>query len=215
VGQAYTAQADYESAIAIWQQLYYWQELYRIGRVAQGNDQPDIALRAFIASWEINPKFATNHLASLLIEKGELEDAENVYRRAIRMISRYDHRQPSWHQGLARLLMEQDRWSEAVEAWEDVLHTAYLHEKINNQLDQVYYEMAWAYHMSGQNQKAVEAIEQAVAQNPTLRSLLRAGQIYEAIGDRQKAVNAYRQVIDTDPNHQTAQEGIDRLENSQ
>lgn len=213
VGLAYESQGNFSSAVGIWQQLGYWQELYRVGQVARRGGQREIAMQAYIASWEINPKFATNQLASLLLEEGDLIAAERVYRRAISVISPYDQRQPSWHQGLARLLMKQQRWSEAIASWEHVIRIAHLNEKVVDELDRIYYEMAWAYSMIGQHEEAVAAIEQAVEHESGARYLLRAGKIYEASGDVEEALDAYRQVLATNPNHQAAQEAIGRLEN--
>jgi len=76
-----------------------------------------------------------------------------------------------------------------------------------------YYEMAYAYQLNKQPVQAITAIEQALAlmTPPNAGYYVRAGSIYEWVGDKNRALNAYRQALLIDPRNAAALEGVERL----
>jgi tetratricopeptide (TPR) repeat protein len=77
--------------------------------------------------------------------------------------------------------------------------------------------MAWAYHRSGQADKAITAIEKTLELLTTDKSIapgdarLRAGKIYEVAGMTQKALEADQRVLQLEPVNDTARDAIQRL----
>jgi len=211
VGLAYESQGNYLRAAEVWQQVGNAAALIRVAEGAARAEQDSVALRAFSAAWEIDPRNGTSPYADFLGQTGDLIAAERVLRAGLAKAPPYWRTIPYWHQRLARLLMEQERWREAAAAWEEVVRTAHLFYSPGSRMGDVYYGMARAYHMSGQQDKAVVAIERAVEEEPKMSYFMRAGQIYEAAGNVERAVDAYRQVLAADPNHRPAQEAIERL----
>ena len=212
VGLAYESQGDYPPAIQAWEQLADAAALIRVAKAAQAAGQTEIALQAYTTAWDIDPRNATSPYASFLQRNDDLAAAERVLREGLGRVPPYSRTIPYLHRSLANLLMGQERWAEATVAWEDVLRSAYLFYNSESHMDQVYYQMAWAYHMNGQPGEATAAIEQALVQNPTTPFFLRAGQIYETAGEREKALHAYRQVLIIDPQNETALDAIRRLQ---
>jgi tetratricopeptide (TPR) repeat protein len=76
-----------------------------------------------------------------------------------------------------------------------------------------YYEMALAFQMDNQPQKAISSIEKAISlMKPADASYYAlAGGIYEWTGDSVRALKAYQQVLKIDPDNSTALNAISRL----
>lgn len=78
----------------------------------------------------------------------------------------------------------------------------------------VYYEWAWALNMAGEVEEAVRIIDRAVELEGgrNVDYLMRAGQIHEGAGDLGGAAQYYRAVLELQPEHRGAKEGVQRLE---
>jgi tetratricopeptide (TPR) repeat protein len=76
-----------------------------------------------------------------------------------------------------------------------------------------YYELAWAYQMMGETEKALDSIDISLDLNtdPSFWYYLRAGAIYEWAGKKQKAFWAYEQALKINPDNQSAKSGIERI----
>jgi len=185
-------------------------ELLRIGLAAHRAGDLETARRAYAAAWELDPRLATDRLALVLADLGRPEEVEQVFLSALEQVGRYDRRTPGWQRGLARLYAEQERWVEAVGAYEAALATAGYDPAFD--VGTVYYEIAWAYSRTGRHADAVAAIEIAVELDPSATSYLRLGAIHEAAGRPDLALAAYRQVLDLNPDSRPAQEAVERLE---
>jgi tetratricopeptide (TPR) repeat protein len=184
-------------------------ELLRIGLAAHRAGDLETARRAYAAAWELDPRLATDRLALVLADLGRPEEVEQVFLSALEQVGRYDRRTPGWQRGLARLYAEQERWVEAVGAYEAALATAGYDPAFD--VEPVYFEIAQAYQMSGQLDEAVRAIETAIALNPTGAAYLRAGQIYESAGNPAAALAAYRLALEAMPDNRAAVEAVERL----
>jgi tetratricopeptide (TPR) repeat protein len=182
----------------------------QLGQAAHQAGLLDTALAAYTAAWDIDPRLATARLVLVLKDLERPDEAMQIYRRSLEQVGRYDSRIPGWNRGLARLYAEQERWIEAVSAYETALAAAGTDPAF--EVESVYYEIAWAYRMAGRLAEAVEAIETAVALNPSGEVLLRAGQIYEAAGRPEAALASYRLALESLPESKPALEGVERLE---
>jgi tetratricopeptide (TPR) repeat protein len=78
----------------------------------------------------------------------------------------------------------------------------------------LYYELAWAYHLNNQPQKAVAAIEEALKliETPNVSYYLRAGIIYESGSLFENANLIYKKILIIDPSNIIAIQELDKLE---
>ena len=213
VGLAREELGDYVGAVKIWQQLEDAEGLLGVAEAAEQAGQTQVAHSAYATAWQIDPQITTGPYVSFLEKNDDLAGAEEVLRQGIQKHSSSSRVRPYWYSKLAELMMQQERWGEAIQAWQGVIAYADLFYDSESKMDRVYYQLSWAYHMDGQNAKAIDAIEKALALNPNLKFYLRAGQIYTAAGDTQSALNAYQQALAIEPNNETALEAIHHLQN--
>ncbi|OQA46345.1 MAG: Tetratricopeptide repeat protein [Chloroflexi bacterium ADurb.Bin325] len=75
-----------------------------------------------------------------------------------------------------------------------------------------YYAQAWAYHLSGQPIKALEAMETALqTMNAKQWHYLRAGRIAEEAGEHEKATAFYEKALSIDPENSEVQAALQRV----
>ncbi|WP_395408076.1 tetratricopeptide repeat protein [Pseudoduganella sp. UC29_106] len=122
--------------------------------------------------------------AELLVELGELSDAELVYQGVV--VTRHS----GWAQlGLARCQFAQQRHDEARDTLERLL-------EMNPQLMAAYDLLARTYAAMGQNVQAKKVLEDAVALSPHLVQRLRhLGEVAFESGDISGAEKAFKQVV--------------------
>lgn len=217
LGWAYEVAGDLPAAFRIWEQTGNAHALLQLAEAAARAGDLDTAQAAYSAAWALEPLGdSTAKLAQFLWRKrGDPGAAQEVLRWSLANCPACNKR-PYWLLQLADLLEAQNRWAEAAEVQQDVLASAHLMSVGNRQEDLFYSDMAWDYHMSGQVDQAVMAIEQALALKPAdAGHHLRAGQIYEAAGQVERALAAYRQVLALKPGNQAALEAVERLSNGQ
>ncbi len=77
----------------------------------------------------------------------------------------------------------------------------------------IFYEMAYAYQLNKQPAQAITAIEQALVfmLPPEAFYYVRAGSIYEWVGDNNQALHAYCQALLIDSQNAVAYDGVQRL----
>lgn len=209
--EAARAQGDEREAISVATRLQDWRTLYGIGLSARNKGDADLAIAAYRASWDINPRFAASHLARLLIDDGDLSAAETVLRGAISRVASDDHRQPRWRLELAELLMLQMRWADAITEWERAIALAPLNSRVEEEEARLYSGLAWSLYNDGQVERAITAIDLALQEKPSAGIYLRAGMIYEAAGEPEQALKHYRSALALEPGNVSVQEAIDRL----
>ena len=83
------------------------------------------------------------------------------------------------------------------------------------QFSPLYYDIAWAYKLNQQLTEAAQYIEKAIAlmETPNLGYYVRAGNIYEEMGEKEKALQAYQQALQIDPANESALQGLERVSN--
>ena len=212
MGRAYELVGDFPAAIQIWRQTRNPYALLRMADAAAQEERLDEALEAYYAAWELDPDEVTGTLAGFLWrEKGDLAAAEAVWRHSL-AVHPYSSHRAGWLRSLGDFLGKQGRWPEAIELYEQ-----FIAESPNDiKVHKVYYELAWAYHMNGQIEQAIAAIEQALLSEPSASYChQRAGQIYESAGEMERALAAYRQVLVLNPNEKNALEALERLTSHQ
>lgn len=207
MGRAYELVGDLPAAIEVWRQTENVDALLRVADSATQAGYLDDALEAFYAAWELDPEEGVGPLAGFLWrEKGDPTAAEAVWRQSL-AAHPYSRDHAGWLRSLGDFLSAQGRWPEAVEVYEQ-----FIVESPNDiKVHKVYYELAWAYHMNGQADQAIIAIEQALILNREWYVVLRAGQIYESAGETEKAWVAYQEVLNLNPTNKTALEALERL----
>lgn len=208
--RAYEFTSEYDQAITLWRGAGNVEALMELGLTLQQAGRLEEAAAAYSAAWELDARPVTARLTSVLSDLGRLEEAERVYQAALDRVSRIDVRRPGWYRGLGRLYVQQDRWIEAVGAYEAALAAARFNPAF--EVETVYFEIALSYKMAGMNADAVAAIETAVAMNPSAETYLRAGSIYEAAGNPEQALASYRLALNFDPDNKAALEAVERLE---
>jgi len=222
MARAYELLGDFSAATEIWKETGNSDALLRVADSATEAGYLDEALEAYYAAWELDPLEGTDKLASFL--ERELDDVAAAEAVLLQSLASYrsSRGRPYWLRCLVSILEAQNRWSEAAEAYQQLILAYPLLYPGDRKISRDYYEMAWAYHMSGQAQEAIAAVEQALKLNPDHpkkmpRSdlLRRAGQIYEFAGETEKALASYRQVLILRPNDKTAQEALERLTGDQ
>lgn len=80
-------------------------------------------------------------------------------------------------------------------------------------LSLAYYKVAQIYLLNNQSNEATTAIEKALnlADGHNLQYYLRAGNIYEQLGEKEKALQTYNQALTIDSDNKEAKQGIIRL----
>ena len=215
LGRAYEASGDLRAAMGIWERMGNEYALLEMGESATQARDLETAQEAYARAWVVDPGgHSTARLAGFLWgQKGDPGAAEEVLRWSLANCPSCSKR-PYWYRQLAELLEAEGRWAEAAEARQGVIQTAHLMIIRNRQEDAFYSNLAWAYHMSGQTEAALAAIDEALSlseSHPKEAILNRAGQIYEAAGEREKALGAYRQVLALDPADADARAAVARL----
>ena len=218
LAQVYEAQGNYALAISAWQQNRNAAALQRLGESARQAGQLEAARQAFQAAWEIDPiEFASLLSGFYLNEMNDAASAEAVLRQTLEGASMAPAR-PYLLRSLGRMLVAQERWAEAAQAFDEAISAAYLMIPGEGSLAELYAELAWTRHKAGQPEAALAAAGQALemAERPQDRPLnwpylLQFAQIFESAGQTQAALELYQRVLALKPGQQQALEAIERL----
>jgi tetratricopeptide (TPR) repeat protein len=215
---SYELQGDYLAAIQGWKEMGDYKALQRVGDAAAEEGDLTSAYQAYQVAWDLNPQEGTFALGDFLDkDEGDPAAAEAVYRQALEKIPYHRYR-PYWHLRLAEVLEEQSRWAEAAQSYEQAIAEVDLMYPSERRLARRYADLAWAYHMSGQTEDAMKAIEKTLQLLTTDASIsaedawMKAGVIYEGGGKIEEALAAYRRVLELNPDNAKARDAVQRLE---
>jgi CheY-like chemotaxis protein/tetratricopeptide (TPR) repeat protein len=153
--------------------------------IGQGNLRE--AIRSCVRSEEAHPRYATDFArlrAEMLVNLKQFEEAGHVY-KAI-----FESRPLGWaHLGLARTMFSQGRLDEARESLEELI-------KANPQLMGAYDLLARCNEALGDQSRAKQVLEQAVAISPHMvRRLRKLGDVALEAGDVATAEKSFKQVV--------------------
>ena len=141
-------------------------------------------------------------IAQVLMREKQFEEADTWFVQALAL----DPEHWSWYVARGNAARQAGNLNLALAVYQEVLarFPDYAYS---------YYEMAYAYQLNKQPVQAITAIEQALAlmTPPNAGYYVRAGSIYEWVGDKNRALNAYRQALLIDPRNAAALEGVERL----
>lgn len=147
--------------------------------------EPELAIREYRISmkiWDRDPE-AHFGLAEAYRAKGLLPDAERHLRRAV---SLYPGHSEAWL-NLGAVLLQQQRWPEA----EQIFHTL-ADDPTFVRPTRALVNLGWAQYMSGQNDKARESFELAVAADRNnFVALLDLGILTQEEGDPERALEYF------------------------
>jgi tetratricopeptide (TPR) repeat protein len=82
---------------------------------------------------------------------------------------------------------------------------------LNPNYDSAYNNRASVYDTKGDGAKGLPDADKAIALAPTANHFGTRALIYEKLGQRDKAIADYRAALKLDPNHKSAQDGLNRL----
>jgi len=216
--RSYELSGNFTAAIEDWKKVGDLKALLRVAKAAVQDGDLDAARQAYQAVWDLDPREGATPLANFLIKyDSDPAAAEAIYRQVLQETP-YHRYLPYWLLRLAATLEEQSKWAEAASIHEQAIREVDLMYPNGRRLARRYADLAWAYHMSGQAEKAVTAIEKTLELLPSDDSIsakdawMRAGKIYEAGGKIEESLAAYRHVLELNPDNEEARDAIQRLE---
>jgi DNA-binding NarL/FixJ family response regulator/Tfp pilus assembly protein PilF len=153
--------------------------------IGQGNTREAIISAA--AGENAHPRYAADFMrlrAELLVSHGDLVAAGELYQAVI------DTKPTAWAQlGLARTLMQQQRFEEAQKSLEAIVHD-------NPKFMAAYDLLAQVYEKTEQAPKAQKVLEEAIAISPHMvRRLRHHGEVALEAGDPAVAEKSFKQVV--------------------
>jgi tetratricopeptide (TPR) repeat protein len=108
---------------------------------------------------------------------------------------------------LGQLYVNEEKYAEAIDALKLALQSNPNHSDIHHLL-------AWSFYMQEKYEGAIIHIERVMALDQSnVNYYLRAGLIYEAVGNVERALEMYQSVLKINPKNQTAVERIQEMEN--
>lgn len=233
LGDAYAVQEQFRAAVIAWSQAGAYNSLIAAASEAKGANRPGDALFALEAAFSITPEKAASPLATLLLDSKEEPDKVLTLLRNV--IEQYPNSvyQADWNYLMGRFYTKEKQYDEA-DIWftraialnpksqwywiykaNSVRESGELNRALNlytqaltqfPDFPQIYYEMAWAYHLAGSKGEAIQTIEKAIQlMNPSnVWYEVRAGQLYLDDNRLDDALKAYQSAQSIDPGNSTA-----------
>jgi len=212
LGDLLRSEKRWDEAISIYESILehdaaYWQAYIGLGwaKYERGDGLAE-ALTEFQKAIAIpeskgNGQFA---IAQVFTREKQYQQAEDWYSQALAL----NPEASWWWLARANALRSSGELSKAIPIYLMAI------EKFPN-YSLLYYEIAWAYKMNQQLTEAAQYIEKAIAlmETPNLGYYVRAGNIYEEMGEKEKALQAYQQALQMDPANESALQGLDRVSN--
>ena len=120
LGEVLLADGKYQEAVQVWKDSNAYYQLIQAARNFREEYRMQEALMASRAAWELSPENATNLLATIMREIGEIEDAEILLKQ---MIAEYPHSSQcqSWLLLLGNIYRSNKSWDSASRTYEIVL----------------------------------------------------------------------------------------------
>lgn len=228
LGDSYAAQDQFGAAVTAWAQAGAYNSLIAAASKASGANRPNDAILALEAAFSINAeKVASPLVALLLVSKDEPEKSMTLLRD---VIQRYPNSvdQADWNYLMGRLYTKEKQYDEAdiwfARAialnpksqwyWIWQANSARDNGKLARALDlyiqaarqfpdfaEIYYEIAWAYHLAGLTREAIQSIEKAIQlmNPPNVWYEVRAGQLYVDNSRLDDALKAFLSAQSIDP----------------
>lgn len=160
--EAFFRSGDLMAAIAAWESLQNLSALLEIAGTAEAAGDPAAAEAAYYAAWRVDVEEGAGLLAGFLARRrGDPGRAVEVLQQTLAENPRSFVR-PFWLRQLGDLLIEAERWEEAIPVYETFLQDYPRDEKAAD----VYYELAWAYYHTGMPDAAETAIAAALSLEP-------------------------------------------------
>lgn len=168
-------------------------------------DEVDRAIESLQRAIALDKEMALAYAAM-----GEIMASEGYYDEATAWFSEAIARGPdnsSWHIARANAARASGDLAWSLELFQETI------ARYPN-LASAYYGIALVYQQSNNPDEAVAAIERAVylVDSPNPSYYVRAGELYEWVGDTKKAFDAYKQALSLDPDNGHAQRALDRLD---
>jgi tetratricopeptide (TPR) repeat protein len=211
LGEILREQERWEQAVEVYQNAieeYPLEFTFSLGlgwAIYYSNGDVELVQELFMKAIRLKPQNGTSYFAmgEILAKEARYTEADPWFRKAI-------ERNPDirwWHIIRGNTARDGGNLSLAINIYEASLG-------IFPDNGQLYYEIAWAYYLDGQFTKAANAIDDALRliDPPNKWYYLRAGAIYEAVGDHEDALAAYRQVLVLEPDNDSASASVERLE---
>lgn len=152
-----------------------------------------------------NAAWAYGSLGDISVDLQLFEQATEHYTKAIEK----EPDNPRWYLSRANAYSSLGDLSEALKQQKNIIGTFPAYAP-------AYFEIAWLYRLTDEPQLAVDSIEKAIqllGTRENMQYFLRAGKIYEWVGESKKAAEAYRDVLRLTPDNSEAKSKIIELEN--
>jgi len=211
LGEMLRDEKRWDEAFAFYQQLLNedpddWQAYIGLGWVYYGKDGDfQRALDAFQKAILIAPERGEGYFAigQLMVREQRYVEADMWFAQAIQ-------RTPNikwWWLARANATRSAGNFDDALKLYRQAI------EQFPDWAA-AYYEIAWAYRLISRTEEAVQSIETALSlvESPNAWYFVRAGEIYEWLGNMDVAIDFYRRALEIDPQNKTARHNLERLE---
>jgi tetratricopeptide (TPR) repeat protein len=212
LGEIYRSEKRWDEAVTVYENILtrdtqYWQAYIGLGWAKyERGDGLAAALVEFQKVIEIPESKGSGEfaIAQVLAREKQFQQAEEWYIKALML----NPDAKWWWVARANAMRDSGELSKAIEIYLIGI------EKFPT-FSNLYYEIAWAYKLNQQLAEAITNIEKAIeiVETPNLWYYIRAGKIYEEMGEKEKALQAYKRALQIDPMNESALKGIERLSN--
>jgi Tetratricopeptide repeat. len=212
LGDIYRSEKRWDEAVTVYENILtrdtqYWQAYIGLGWAKyERGDGLAAALVEFQKVIEIPESKGSGEfaIAQVLAREKQFQQAEEWYIKALML----NPDAKWWWVARANAMRDSGELSKAIEIYLIGI------EKFPT-FSNLYYEIAWAYKLNQQLAEAITNIEKAIelVETPNLWYYIRAGKIYEEMGEKEKALQAYKRALQIDPMNESALKGIERLSN--
>jgi len=184
--------------------IYLGLWLQNLGEALSQQGRWDEALEVYHGSIKQDPNIAESYIgiAQVLSNEHRYAEADIWFQQAI--ILKQD--KLWWYLLRASAARESGNIALAIDIYEESIH------RFPN-FAKAYHEVAWVYRLEDQPDKAIAAIERAIELKspPSQWYYVRAGNIYEWVGDVRTAASSYLKAIDINPKNEAALQGLKRI----
>lgn len=143
------------------------------------------------------------HAMGIILSKEEYYEQSDIW--FVKALNR-EPENHWWYYDRAKVARESGDLELAIQVYEEVV-------KLFPTFHNAYSELAWSYYLSGRYTDALLAIQRAITLTENLNTnyWIRAGMIYEKLGQYSNAFAAYKKAIQLTPDDLDAKAGVDRL----
>ena len=174
-----------------------------LGTTARDSGRGELAVDAFLLATQIDPDADDPwlQLARISVAAGELDQAEQLVRRALRL----NPKRALAHNVLGRIWLKRSHWERAVLRFEKALEISPTNVYYRNNL-------GFALLLKRDFQQAVEVLEPLAEQDGVKAFMLNnLGLAYEGAGRLQEASTRFSQALESSPGYVNARVNLDRM----